>query len=184
MTTQRSDILTANYTTFHTPHPFQTVISKLYSSIGFPSDVGKWKEVTKSITSYGEASQDAFVKEIENLVGPHGFMIFLEINHGQWTPLFLPSQPRLQCHRIILGNPLIAITMLKHDMNTGLFVPVEVLVREIEAGGCEVGYVVPSSLIVGSSHLDEYSDEKKELKKAAGVLDEKLEVLCRWICEE
>ncbi|KAH6661684.1 hypothetical protein B0J14DRAFT_690316, partial [Halenospora varia] len=90
---------------------------------------------------------------------------------------------RLQCRRIILGNPLIAVTMLKHDMNAGLFVPVEVLVRGIEGGGCEVGYVVPSSLIVGSSKLDEGSDSngKGELKKAAEMLDRKLKALCRWI---
>ncbi|KAH6679113.1 hypothetical protein B0J14DRAFT_580041 [Halenospora varia] len=181
MTTQTTYPFTATHTTLHTPHSFQTVMSKLYSSIGSPSDVGKWQEVSKNITSYDEASREAFVKEIEKSVGPHGFMIFLEINHGYWTPLFLPSQPRLQCRRIILGNPLIAITMLKHDINAGLFVPVEMLVREMEGGGCEVGYVVPSSLIVGSSCAGE--GEKEELRQAAEVLDGKLEALCRWICE-
>lgn len=36
----------------------------------------------------------------------------------------------MKSKRIILGNPLIAITMLKHDMTAGLAVPVELLVLE------------------------------------------------------
>lgn len=36
--------------------------------------------------------------------------------------------------RIIFGNPQIAITMLRHDVAAGLFVPVEVLIIEREGG--------------------------------------------------
>lgn len=75
--------------------------------------------------------------------------------------------------RIILGNPLIAITMLKHDLYTGLFVPVEILVKEKEAGkGTEVVYVLPSCLIAGIN-----KDEK--LVEAVGALDGKLEALVK-----
>jgi hypothetical protein len=44
----------------------------------------------------------------------------------------------LQAKRIISGNPLIAITMLKHDLTAGLAVPVELLIlekRKEEGGG-------------------------------------------------
>jgi hypothetical protein len=34
--------------------------------------------------------------------------------------------------RVILGNPLIAITMLRHDLTAGLFAPVELLLLEEE----------------------------------------------------
>jgi uncharacterized protein (DUF302 family) len=46
-----------------------------------------------------------------------------------------------KCKRILLGNPLVAITMLKHDMKAGLSVPVELLVVEAtreEGGGVDL----------------------------------------------
>ena len=77
--------------------------------------------------------------------------------------------------RIILGNPLIAITMLKRDLIAGLFVPVEILVIEKEkGGGTEVVYTLPSCLIAGLNR-----DE--ELVEAVKVLDGKIEVLVRDI---
>jgi uncharacterized protein (DUF302 family) len=77
--------------------------------------------------------------------------------------------------RIILGNPLIAITMLKRELTTGLFVPVEILVIEKETnGGTKVVYTLPSCLIAGLN-------KDEELLKAVKVLDGKLEALARDI---
>ena len=77
--------------------------------------------------------------------------------------------------RIILGNPLIAITMLKRDLFPSLFVPVEILVIEKEKnGGTEVIYTLPSCLIAGLN-------KDQELVEAVKVLDGKLEVLARDI---
>jgi uncharacterized protein (DUF302 family) len=78
----------------------------------------------------------------------------------------------LKCKRIILGNPLIAITMLKHDMTAGLAVPVELLVLEKKEGGVDIIYQLPSALIAGLNR-----DE--ELVKAVEILDGKLEGLVR-----
>ena len=51
--------------------------------------------------------------------------------------------------RWIFGNPLIAITMIRHDLTAGLFAPVEILVTEAEDGrGTTITYVRPSSLMV------------------------------------
>jgi len=76
----------------------------------------------------------------------------------------------LKSKRIILGNPLIAITMLKHDMITGLAVPVELLVIETYEGGVDLIYQLPSALIAGLNR-----DEK--LVSAVAELDRKLEAL-------
>lgn len=82
----------------------------------------------------------------------------------------------LKVKRIILGNPLIAITMLKYDIPTGLAVPVEILVRELEKDGrTEVLYNLPSGLIAGL-------DRQPELVEAAKVLDDKLETLVKFVC--
>lgn len=66
--------------------------------------------------------------------------------------------------------------MLKYDIPTGLAVPVEILVRELEKDGrTEVLYNLPSGLIAGL-------DRREELVEAAEVLDEKLKALVEFIC--
>ncbi len=48
----------------------------------------------------------------------------------------------------MIGNPLIAITMIRHDVTAGLFAPVELLLTDQENGTSALTYVVPSSLMV------------------------------------
>lgn len=113
-------------------------------------------------------------------------MEFFALNHGAWLPIYGPETSKskvdgtaLQCKRFILGNPLIAITMLEHDIDAGLFVPVEVLlVEDEEKKGCRVVYMLPSGLVAG------YEGAKRELVEAATKLDEKLEVLIRDVTRD
>lgn len=88
-----------------------------------------------------------FVRVVkERLEGESGFILFAEIDHGGWLPKF---QIHRRMVRLILGNPLIAVTMIRHDIAAGLFAPVEILVTEAEDGqGTRVTYVRPSSLMV------------------------------------
>jgi hypothetical protein len=93
--------------------------------------------------------------------------VFSEIDHGGWISKFGIKRRSL---RWILGNPLIAITMIRHDITAGLFAPVELLLSEANDGsGCILTYVKPSSLIV--------IRENAELKVAARALDKKFEAL-------
>jgi uncharacterized protein (DUF302 family) len=118
--------------------------------------------------------EDEFARRLnERYVGPSGFMLFAEINHGGWISKFGINRRTL---RLILGNPLIAITMLRHDLIAGLFAPVEVLVTEHEdKQGTNVVYVQPSSLIVV-----EYNPS---LQSAAEALDTKLaDLIAAAVC--
>ena len=70
----------------------------------------------------------------------------------------------------IFGNPLLAITMIRHDLTAGLFAPVEILVTEADDGlGTTITYVRPSSLMVIGNN--------PPLMKAAAELDNKLDEL-------
>jgi hypothetical protein len=71
--------------------------------------------------------------------------------------------------RVIIGNPLIAITMLRHDFTAGLFAPVELLLLEEADGRGSLTFVTPSSLMVIAPN--------EPLLTAAQRLDEKLEAL-------
>jgi uncharacterized protein (DUF302 family) len=75
----------------------------------------------------------------------------------------------LKSKRVILGNPLIAITMLKHDMTTSLHVPVDLLVLE-KKEGVDLVYQLPSALIAGLNR-------DPSLLEAVRELDRKLEKL-------
>ena len=111
---------------------------------------------------------DDYVREVEQrYVGESGFILFAEIDHGAWIGKFGIRRRSL---RWIFGNPLIAITMIRHDITAGLFAPVELLLTEAEdRKGCSIAYVRPSSLMV--------IGENAPLQAAAQALDEKLDAL-------
>ncbi len=71
--------------------------------------------------------------------------------------------------RVIIGNPLIAITMLRHDVAAGLFAPVELLLLDEDGGRSSLTYVKPSSLMV--------VEPNPELLGAAEELDAKIAAL-------
>jgi uncharacterized protein (DUF302 family) len=107
--------------------------------------------------------------QIEKYVGPSGFMLFALINHGAWIAKAGIDRKAL---RVILGNPLIAITMLRHDVKAGLFAPVELLLAD-EGSGSSLTYVKPSSLMV--------FEPNPELLSAAEELDAKLAALAEKV---
>ncbi|KAL2066047.1 hypothetical protein VTL71DRAFT_2118 [Oculimacula yallundae] len=167
--TIKSQKFEATRITLTSPKPYDDVLKSLYSSIGPPESVSEWPKMLKAISQSSDA-REKFTNTVNSLIGPHGFMIFQEFNHGAWIPMF-GAGSGLKSKRIILGNPLIAITMLKHDTDAGLFVPVEILVSERKEG-TQVIYDLPSGLIVGLN-------KDSELVSAAEKLDGKLGVLVR-----
>jgi uncharacterized protein (DUF302 family) len=112
------------------------------------------------------ASWDSYEQEVQSYVGPSGFMLFDQFNHGAWITKAGINRKVL---RVILGNPLIAITMLRHDVTAGLFAPVEVLLVDEADGHSSLTYVKPSSLMV--------VEDNAELQSAAKELDAKLAAL-------
>jgi hypothetical protein len=107
-----------------------------------------------------------FESEAGKFIPESGFVIFDEIDHGAWLQRYGLG---LKSLRWLFGNPIIAVTMIRHDPTAGLFVPLELLFNESPDGGCAVTYVVPSSLIA--------IDDNAPLLAAAKRLDDKLEAL-------
>jgi uncharacterized protein (DUF302 family) len=141
---------------------FGEVLSRLRELMGntnVPEVVALAKAATTE-TEYVQAVEERFV-------GASGFMLFYEIDHGGWLSRFGINR---RVVRWILGNPLIAITMIRHDVAAGLFAPVEILVTENEDGqGAKITYVQPSSLML--------IEENPPLREAATALDAKLAAL-------
>ena len=108
---------------------------------------------------------ESYEHAVEKFVGPTGFMLFALVDHGSWIPKAGIERKAL---RVILGNPLIAITMIRHDVTAGLFAPVELLLLD-EGDGSSLTYVKPSSLMV--------VEPNPALLAAAEDLDAKLAAL-------
>ncbi|MCV7197596.1 DUF302 domain-containing protein [Mycobacterium angelicum] len=113
---------------------------------------------------------ESYRGKVESYVGPSGFMLFGLIEHGGWINKAGIDRKAL---RVILGNPLIAITMLRHDVSAGLFAPVELLLLDQADGHSSLTYVKPSSLMI--------VEENPELLSAAQQLDAKLAALAEKV---
>ncbi len=141
---------------------FDEVLTRLRAEMG---RVSVQEIVALARTPITEAE---YVQEVnERFVGKSGFMLFAEIDHGGWLPKFGIERRTV---RWILGNPLIAVTMIRHDITAGLFAPVELLVTEAEdRRSVTVTYVRPSTLMVIGNN--------PPLLEAARALDEKFDAL-------
>lgn len=136
------------------------------------SDIGSTPMSVESIAR-GTGTWESFRDRIEPLIGPSGFVLFALLDHGAWITKANIDRKVL---RVVLGNPLIAITMLRHDVTAGLFAPVEVLLTDEGEGRSSLTYVKPSSLMV--------VQDNPQLLGAATVLDAKLAALAASVTRE
>ncbi|KIX08218.1 uncharacterized protein Z518_02874 [Rhinocladiella mackenziei CBS 650.93] len=166
---------------------FDTAENRIRSSIQKSSTSG-WYTSQNPNPNSRPMDRESFEASINSQIGPHGFMYFNEYNHGSWLPFYAPptsavttpdgETKNLRCIRFILGNPLIAITMLRHDIDAGLSVPVEAYLVEEPETSVKIIWYQPSGLVAG------YEGAKSELVDAARALDAKLEALIRWVLRE
>jgi uncharacterized protein (DUF302 family) len=111
-------------------------------------------------------SQSDFEARIRAYEGRSGFMRFLTNDHGAWMSR-MGEEAKIRSY--IIGNPLIAQTMMKHDPGVGLNVPIRVQIYRAPSGEVRLAYDLPSSLM-SRLHNDDVS-------AAALKLDAKLRAL-------
>lgn len=135
------------------------------------ADIG---EQPVPINEIGAASDDwqSYEARIEKYLGPSGFMLFALLDHGGWIPKAGIARKAM---RVIVGNPLIAITMIRHDVTAALFAPVELLLVDEAGGASSLTYIRPSTLMA--------VEPNPALLDAAEALDAKLAVLAAKVTE-
>lgn len=144
---------------FDSDKTYDELVAALYVDVGStPVPIDDFPQTTTTWTDYE--------RRVESHVGPSGFILFTRFDHGGWLK---NAGIETKALRVIIGNPLIAITMLRHDITAGLFAPVELLLLEEAEGRSSLTYVKPSSLMVIAPN--------EPLLTAAQRLDEKLEAL-------
>jgi len=146
---------------YETTRSFDEVLAGLRAAVG----IATHNELSESVRAC--ASKEAFTQRMQEIAGDSGFMLFYEMDHGAWLKTFGTERKIM---RWIFGNPVIAYTMLKHDVAAGLFAPIEFLLVEKESGrGATLIYDQPSSLMV--------IEENPPLLEAAQALDRKFAAL-------
>src|SRR5262249_52442489 len=116
--------------------PFDQVIR------AFEQQLGQFNpEVYKSLIAGGDAEK--LRAKIKAMEGPSGFMVFRTSDHGALLCLAGQKKKAIQ---YLVGNPLFAVQMTKHDIRASLYAPLRVLIYENDEGKTCVEYDRPSSL--------------------------------------
>lgn len=149
--------LTVQHVTFVSKRPFSEVVKAFVHNVGRLEEAG-WSSIPASSKDAAE-----FEDRVKQTLGPSGFTRFLTIDHGEWLRI---QGIEAKFMLYIIGNPLIAITMLRHNIEAGLDVPVRLAIFEDERGDTKLVYNTPSSLMGGLGNA--------ELTTAARQLDAKL----------
>lgn len=146
-----------------TDNSFESVVT------AFEAATGSVEEGFTQVTDQATTPQE-FEALFRAREGNSGFMRFDTFDHGKWLRLIGQTAKAVM---VILGNPLIARTMLQHDIRAGLNVPVRLLIYEHTDGSTRVAYDLPSSLMSGLENAD--------VSAAAAKLDAKLIALAEAI---
>jgi uncharacterized protein (DUF302 family) len=101
--------------------------------------------------------------KIAAMAGPSGFMLFRTSDHGSLLRIVGQQRKAIQ---YLLGNPLFAIEMTRHDLRASLYAPLRVLIYEDEGGKTCIEYDQPSSLFG--------QFKNKQVDEMAASLDRKL----------
>ena len=151
--------ITIEHIHVETEKPFGEVTAALEARMG-KFDPAVYEELRSG------ADPEAVRTRLEGMAGPSGFMLFRTSDHGALLRLAGQTKKAVQ---YLLGNPLFAVRMTRHDIRAGLYAPLRVLVYEDEGGKTCVEYDRPSSLFgqFGNASVTE----------VATMLDRKLEQL-------
>lgn len=131
----------------------------------FEAQLGKFDGDVRKAATASEDAEEAKAK-IAAMAGPSGFMLFGTSDHG--ALLRLAGQKR-KAIQYVVGNPVFALQMTRHDIRASLYAPLRVLIYENEAGKTCVEYDRPSSLFGQFGNA--------EITAVAVMLDGKLEAL-------
>src|SRR6266446_10312535 len=140
-----SSTMRTTFTVHHNEHvssrSFEEVVNAFESAVGSVEETG----FPALLASTGSAEE--FERQVKSREGTSGFMRFLTVDHGAWLArVGLNAKARMYT----IGNPLIAQTMLKHDIAAGLNVPVRLMIYEDAANRTtRLVYDLPSSLMIG-----------------------------------
>ena len=154
-----------SYTVQHCEHVSQRSFAAVVAA--FEAELGSAEDQTIIPREVASATSQAdFEARIRAHEGRSGFMRFLTNDHGACMAR-MGAKAKIRSY--IIGNPLLAQTMITHDPGVGLNVPIRVAIFQTITGEVRLAYDLPSSLM---SRL-----HNEDVSAAALKLDAKLRAL-------
>ena len=112
-------------------------------------------------------------ERLKEAAGEEGLMLFNIQDHGKLLNLFgTPKKAR----QYVLGNPLIAAMMTRHDIRAGLYAPLRLFVYEADDRSTRIEFDQPSSLF-GQFNNPEVTAVARSLDAKLASLIKKAELL-------
>ena len=102
-------------------------------------------------------------------------MLFNVRDHGKLLNIFGSPQKAKQ---YVIGNPLIAATMTRHDIRAGLYAPLRILVYGVDDQSTRIEFEQPSSLF-GQFDNPDITKVARSLDTKLADLIQKVELLVR-----
>lgn len=109
-------------------------------------------------------------ERLKKAAGEEDLMLFGIQDHGKL--LSICGSPK-KARQYVLGNPLTAVTMTRHDIRAGLYAPLRMFVYEADDLSTRIEFDQPSSLFGQFNNTD--------IKMVAESLDRKLANLVRKV---
>jgi uncharacterized protein (DUF302 family) len=150
---------TVDHVRLTTDKPFEEVAK------AFERRLGRFDPDTFKALAVGGDAEGARAK-IEGMAGPSGFMLFGTNDHGALLRLAGQTRKAIQ---YVVGNPLLALQMTRHDIRASLYAPLRVLIYEDDEGKTCLEFDRPSSL------FGQFGNDG--ITPTAALLDRKLEAL-------
>ncbi|KAF2736688.1 hypothetical protein EJ04DRAFT_148947 [Polyplosphaeria fusca] len=115
------------------------------------------------------ATSDEDVKQaVEAARSPSGFVLFAEYNHAGWMRHFMTQGGSLRrAHRFTFGNPLYALSVLQHNIQAALRIPLDCcFIEELEDKRTQMIVDLPINLLA--------EDNDNGARQAGAELEAKL----------
>ncbi len=157
-----------------------TEIQVLHRTLGGGVDYGRFTSALEKVLGrFSDDVQEDIVRRpdvaeqrIQAMQGEQGLMIFAIFDHG--AALNMVGAAR-KAKQYLIGNPLTAIQMSRHDLRAALYAPLRVLVYEDDRQRTVIEYDQPSSLFGQFGNA--------EVTSVGASLDRKLEAVIRRAAE-
>lgn len=175
--------ITVHRLTSYTTTPFATVIQRFRTLVPqvdlkhlrSQTSAEGVREVIKSTLDRSYAQSEGYQKQ---------FVLFYELNHSRWIRYFSESTEDLPVEnplhqgrglvRFIFGNPLIAVDILREDIESGLHLPVECMFVETgekDVGGTKMVVMMPGGLIAGKRNEETSEMQGEALRVKVAELE-------------
>ena len=139
-------------------------------TVGLERSLGRFDE---ALLKELETNPGLVEERIKAAAGEDGLMLFNIQDHGKLLNLFvMPKKAR----QYVLGNPLIAVMMTRHDIRAGLYAPLRLFVYETDDHTTRIEFDKPSSLF-GQFNNPEVTVVAQSLDAKLASLIEKAELL-------